>query len=400
MSTTPYWQTDAEPSRPPLEGDLDCGVLIVGGGIGGLASAWFLAERGVRAVVVEARTVVSGATGRNGGFLVAGVAAMHNDARAELGRDRAVRLYRATEQARETMRDVAEEIGVRSAFRDVGVLRLAADGDESLHVRAHHAAMIEDGISATLLEEEDLPAYARRPGRCGVLVPGDGAVHPVRWGRALARAVETRGVRIFEHTTVVAPITGTQDGRFLASTTSGVITADRVIVAADAAAGRLVPSCAAIVRSRRLHMVATVPAPGGSAGPPVYPRYGYEYYQQLEDGTIVLGGFSDLDGPASYTDVEEPSAAVHAQLARYLREELRVDAPIARRWVGMVGYTDDGMPRVGEVPDRPGLYVAAGYCGTGHVNGFLAGRILAANVCDETDAAAADYPGPPPEPTL
>ena len=121
-------------------------------------------------------------------------------------------------------------------------------------------------------------------------------------------------------------------------------------------------------------MVATAPLPRRLVDCPVYARYGYEYYQQTRDGRLLAGGFSDLDGEASYTDRDEGNAAVWDRIGRYLAEDLGVETPITHRWVGTVGYTDDGLPVVGEAD---GVYYAGGYSGHGNVLGYLAGRQLA-----------------------
>jgi gamma-glutamylputrescine oxidase len=155
------------------------------------------------------------------------------------------------------------------------------------------------------------------------------------------------------------------------------VRAGRVIVAADGALPALVPA-ATHVRARRLNMLATAPDQLGRLPCPVSIRDGYEYAQQLPDGRVTLGGFSDLDGEASYTDREELSAPVQERLTRYLVEDLGVTAPVTRRWVGIVGYADDPVPTCGPVPGTGGRVLAAGgYNGTGHVQGFLAGRIAA-----------------------
>jgi glycine/D-amino acid oxidase-like deaminating enzyme len=159
------------------------------------------------------------------------------------------------------------------------------------------------------------------------------------------------------------------------------VRAGAVVVACDAALATFVPRYAAN-RSRRLHMVAT--APTHELGMPalVYARWGYEYHQQLADGRVTLGGYGDLDGDASYTDREESSAPVHARLERHLREELGVEAPVTHRWVGLVGYNDEWRPFAGPVPGHGGLYVLGGYCGTGNVNGWIAGRVVSEQIVD------------------
>ena len=364
------WQSPAAPRRRSLAGDVSADVAIVGGGIGGLAAAWHLADRGVRAVVVEAGAVAGGASGRNGGFLIAGAAPMYNDARERFGPELARRLYEATLTAQQEVYGVAEQVGATNAFRRVGMLRLAVDAREAEHVRAHAAALAADGFPGRLITADELPAPLRRAGRAGLVTDHDASVHPVRWLRALAGALEGRGVRIFEGTAA-----SIADGGLL--TRTGSVSAHATVVAADAAAGAMAPGFAGRIRPRRLHMIATAPLATEHVRRPVYARYGYEYHHQLPGGQIVLGGFSDLDGEASYTAHEEANPLVHARLARYLAEDLGVDAPVTHRWVGIVGYTADGRPFAGAVPGRPGLYVMGGYCGTGNLCAWVGGRIVA-----------------------
>jgi glycine/D-amino acid oxidase-like deaminating enzyme len=373
----PLWLDEPYAPRPALDRDLDCGVCVVGAGVGGLAAAWHLTERGVRDVVVLERGVVAGgASGRNGGFFIAGAAPMYDDARRLWGRERARAIYAATLAAQEEMLAVAETVGARDAFRLVGLLRV----DDADSVRSHHEALREDGFPGELVEE--LPGALRG---LGLLTPHDGSVHPARWLRALARALEGRGVRIFEGTEVVAPPGGGE-----VRTEHGVVHAGCIVVAADAGIGTLVPR-AAHVRSRRLHMLATAPAPPVLACP-VYVRDGHEYAQQLPDGRVTLGGFSDLDADASWTDREESNEGVQARLEEYLRGDLLIDAEVTHRWVGLVGYAEDPLPTAGLASES--VYALGGYNGTGHVQGFLAARIVAELIATGSSADASLYRAP------
>ena len=372
VSDQPLWQSDLAVTRPALDGDVTADVAIVGGGIGGLAAAWHLADRGIRATVIEARAVASGASGRNGGFLIAGAAPMYNDARALFGDGLARRIYAATLAAQQEVYAVAEEVGASVSFRRVGLLRLAVDAEEADHVRDHHRALAEHGFPGRIVEGQDLPAPLARPGRAGLLTDHDAAVHPVGWVRSLATALERRGVTILEGTTVT-----TARRERLVTAPAGTVRYDALVVAADGDLGAVIPELAGRVRPRRLHMVATAPLQHAHVARPVSARYGYEYYQQLPDGRIVLGGFSDLDGPDSYTDRHEASASVHARLARYLVDELGVAAPVTHRWIGTAGYTDDRRGVAGAAPGRDHAYVMGGYCGTGNLCAWVAGRIVA-----------------------
>ena len=373
-ATTPLWLDEPYEPRPAAEGDHEADVCVVGGGIGGIATAWRLLEAGRRPVVVEAREVASGASGRNGGFFIAGAAPMYHETIARWGAERARAVHAATLDAQREMLAVAGTIGAQEHFRLVGMLRLGVDADEAEDVRRHHAALVADGFPGELVDEDGLPGALRRPGRAGLRLPHDGAVHPVRWIRALAAAAEVRGAQIFERTRV----TGVRPGEV--RTERARIRAAHVVVAMDAAIATLVPSAAA-VRSRRLNMLATAPHAGRVLDAPVYARYGYEYAQQRPDGRVTLGGFSDLDADASWTDREELSEPVQERLDAYLADELATAAPVTHRWVGLVGYGDDALPRCGPVAGTGGRVLAlGGYNGTGHVQAWVAAGIVAAHV--------------------
>ena len=174
-------------------------------------------------------------------------------------------------------------------------------------------------------------------------------------------------------------------------TPGGALRAERVVVAADGALPALVPAYAPRVRTLRLHMVATAPVAERVLPRPIYARYGFEYAQQRPDGRLAVGGFRDAEGDACYTDREEPSALVQEHLRRYLAEELGVEAPITHGWVGLVGYTEDQRPFAGAVPGQDGLFALGGYCGTGNLNGFVAGRIVAELVAQGASADADLY---------
>ena len=375
----PLWHDDPYEQRAPLAGDCETDVLVIGAGIAGLSCAWHLAERGVACTVVEARTAAGGASGRNGGFLVAGAAPAHQDAIRLFGHDLALGIYRATLASEQRIYEIAEQIGASQHFARVGCLRVTWEPEEAEHARVQYESMRADDLPAEWVEEADLPAIVRRPGRVGVFSPPDATMHPARWVRAFSRAIEQRGVPIFESSPVPEPLEAARNGSFAVRAGGGTVHARRVLVAADGALPQLVPYYAPSVRTKRLHMVATAPIAERLVPCAIGARWGFEYLQQLPDGRIAAGGFSDRDGEGaadSYTTVEESSPAVHARIERFLRDDLGVEAPVTHRWIGLVGYSRDQRPFAGAVPEHDGLFVAGGYNGTGNLNGFTAGRVV------------------------
>src|SRR5690606_21032967 len=115
---------------------------------------------------------------------------------------------------------------------------------------------------------------------------------------------------------------------------------------------------------------------------PVYRRYGYEYYQQLPDGRIALGGFRDRGGEAEWTHDARPDTTVQGLLEGFLREGLGVKAPVTHRWAARVGYSRGVLPVFARL--RGGVVAVGGYNGTGNVVGALLAReAVAAAVGDD-----------------
>ena len=185
---------------------------MIGAGVGGLSCARRLAEHGLETVVLERDTVAGGASGRNGGFLIAGLAPFHNDAVELYGRDYARRVYARTLAAQEEMYALAGELVWVTRFGRVGSLRVSSSEEEADHVRRHVAALSEDGFPARLLERDELPPALRGCSWNACLTEHDGSLQPARWIRALAGHAERAGARVREGSPVRAPVKAPGEG--------------------------------------------------------------------------------------------------------------------------------------------------------------------------------------------
>lgn len=328
---------------------------MVGLGGSGLAAVHRLLDLGQRVVGLDAGVVAGGAAGRNGGFLLAGSADFHHDAVANVGRERAVALYRRTLVEMDRM--TAE---TPTAIRREGSLRLATSEEELADCRRQWQVMRDDGLPAEWYDGIE---------GIGLRIPTDGVFHPLRRCRMLATRSLARGAALFEHSPAT-DIAGTE-----VRTADGMVRCQAVIVAVDGRLELVLPELIGRVRTARLQMLATAPTREIFSPYAVYSRYGYEYWQHLTDGGIALGGMRDRGGEGEWTDIAEPTEPVQSMLEEYLRTELGVHAPITHRWAGVVGYTENGMPIMEEV--RPGVWAIGGYSGTGNVVGAIAGRLVA-----------------------
>ncbi len=352
----PVWDDQRWSALPSLNGDMRTGACVVGLGGSGLTAIGELRERGIPVVGIDAADVGAGAAGRNGGFLLAGAYDFYHDAVRLHGRDRARAIYAAT--TREISRIDRETPGV---VRWVGSRRLAADALEIEDCRRQLEAMTADGIACRWYDGPD---------GIGLTIRGDAACNPLARCRAMALGAQNGGALLFAR----SPVMDIETGRV--HTEKGTVYCDRIFVAVDGRLEIILPELAPRVRTARLQMLATQPTTERIVPCPMYYREGFEYWQQLPDGAIALGGFRDHGGEGEWSGDARPGEPVQSLLEGFLREKLGVFAPITHRWAGCAAYTSNGLPVIEEV--RMGIWAIGGYSGTGNVIGALCGRAVVA----------------------
>jgi glycine/D-amino acid oxidase-like deaminating enzyme len=332
----------------PVEGDL-CVIGLGGSGLTAIASA---VDAGFSVVGIDAGPVAGGAAGRNGGLLLAGSARFYHRVAAQFGRERARALYRLTLHEIDRLLVALPDIARRT-----GSLRIASSADELADCEQQFAMMRADGL--------DVERYEGPEGN-GLLIPSDAVFNPLARCRAVASECIERGALCFENTPALEISTGA------VRTPRASISCKHVLVAVDGCLERLLPELRGRVRTARLQMLGTAPTTEINVSRPVYARWGYEYWQQLDDGRLVLGGFRDTAMEDEWTWSTEPTHAIQHRLETFLREHLGVHAAITHRWAASVGYTESGLPVLDEV--RPGVWAIGGYNGTGNVIGGLCAR--------------------------
>jgi gamma-glutamylputrescine oxidase len=109
---------------------------------------------------------------------------------------------------------------------------------------------------------------------------------------------------------------------------------------------------------------------------------GYQYWRQLGDGRLVVGGWRNTSFAAEATIDETPTEEVQQHLDAFVHETLGLaGVRVVARWAGIMAYTPDGLPLVGRLPGTERCYMAGGYTGHGNASALEAARILSELVC-------------------
>ena len=371
----------ALPSRPPLDGDADVDVAIVGAGYTGLWTAYALLANDpqLRVLLVERDHVGFGASGRNGGWCV-----------GELAGHPPPGLARAIADTVDEVGRVTAVEGIDCGFVKGGVIRLARTEPQRRRQETEVGEWRALGFGSDdvrLLDTDEARQRLRATNVLGGLFFAPAArVQPARLAHGLAAAVERRGGRIVESTAVTDIVAGSATARPSLRTARGHVRADTVVVATEAYTRDLPGGRRRLAPVYSL-MIATEPiaeerwADIGLAEREVFAddRRMVIYGQRTVDDRLAFGGrgapyrFGSGIDPAT-----EQSSRIHARIEETLRELLPAldGVEVTHRWGGVLGVPRDWRPGVG-VDRETGIAWAGGYVGEGVAAANLAGRTLA-----------------------
>ena len=377
-----YWHATFAPAVPEDALPKETEVAVIGGGMAGCWTAYWLARRGVDVTLLERDVISWGATGRNGGFLTGGGALSYSSAIEAFGRETARAVWTLSAEGRALAEEIIVEEEIACDFRVPGILSLALTGDSPDDMRRNVDLLRADGFRSEYLDLPALRELIRTPLgpeiTGGSIAPDGALVHSGRYLAGVAAAARRHGARLCR--AGVTALTPGGDGVTLA-TSAGYLRAHRVIVAVNAWTDSLVPALAGRVVPVRGQILAYEPTDRvftTGAGTDVTSTG--EYWQQTPDGSIVIGGCR-ADAPHGDVGVREltPTPGVTGSIAAVLPrlfpalDRLRV----ARRWAGPMAFTADYLPVAGTAPDLPGVWVTGGFCGHGMPFGPRVGQLLA-----------------------
>jgi len=401
-----FWHATANDlltPRTPLPGSASCDVAIVGAGFTGLWTAYYLSKLDprLRIVVLEREVAGFGASGRNGGWCSALFPASWSAVARHSSRDAAIRLQRAMHDTVVEVGRAAEEEDIDAYYQRGGTVVLARSKAQLRRAEAEVDEAREWGFGPEdlrLLDETEARQQLDATDVLGATyTPHCAAIHPARLVRGLARAVEARGVRVYEQTAVRSIEPGS------VATDAGRVRADVVVRATEAYTARL-PGHRRVLAPVYSLMVVTDPLPesfwseAGLADRQTFSdeRHLLIYGQRTHDGRIAFGG---RGAPYHYGSSVRPDYDQEPRVFESLRKTLVELLPALRgvgfshAWGGAIGMPRDWHASVG-LERATGMGWAGGYVGDGVGTSNLAGRTLADLILDrETDLVSLPWVG-------
>ncbi|MBT9300264.1 MULTISPECIES: NAD(P)/FAD-dependent oxidoreductase [Pseudomonas] len=363
--------------RPTLSEDLSADVCVIGGGFTGVNTAIELAQRGLSVILLEARRIGWGASGRNGGQLIRGIGHDVSGFARHVGEEGVRYLQRA---GIESVALVGERIREHAIDCDLrwGFCELANTPAQFAAFKGEQDSLAALGYvpETRLIAAQDMAQVVGSQVYAGGLVDmGSGHLHPLNLVLGEARVAEALGVRIFEHTPVLELIHGET---VQVRSASGTVRAASLVLACNAHLEELEPRLSGKVLPAGSYIIATEPLSDEMANQLIPQnlalcdqKVGLDYYRLSADRRLLFGGACHYSG-------RDP-----VDIAAYMRPKMLkvfpqlADTTIAFQWGGKIGITANRFPQVGRLQQYPNVFYAQGYSGHGLNVTHWCARLLA-----------------------
>lgn len=371
---------NAMPGRPSLGADLSADVCVIGGGFTGVNTAIELAQRGLSVILLEARRIGWGASGRNGGQLIRGIGHDVSGFAKYVGEEGVRYLERAgidsVALVGERIREHGIDCDLRWGFAELAntPAQFAAFKDEQDSLaRLGYAHEIRLVGPQAIREVVDSTQYA------GALVDmGSGHLHPLNLVLGEAQVAESLGVRIFEHTEVLALVHG---DTVQVRCAGGTVSAASLVLACNAHLEELEPRLSGKVLPAGSYIIATEPLPEDVAHALIPQnlalcdqKVGLDYYRLSADRRLLFGGACHYSG----RDPRDIAAYMQPKMLKVFPQ--LADTAIAFQWGGKIGITANRFPQVGRLKQYPNVFYAQGYSGHGLNVTHWCARLLAEGI--------------------
>ena len=371
----------AGPQVAPFAGDQRADVAVIGGGYTGLSTALFLAEAGVDVCVLERHEPGWGASGRNGGQVLACHKLDPPQMIAVYGAERGQAMTDMIGSAPDLVFSLIAKYGIECEARQDGWIQPAHNEAMQHVLRRRAESWIEQGAPVEMLDRDQVRDLVGSPlYLSGWLDKRSGGVNPLAYARGLARAAISRGARIHGDSDVLSfERAGTE---FVVRTGKGTLRAEKIVIATNGYTGDLTPRLRRSIIAHNSFQLATRPLPE-EIRRTILPRGQVSsdsrrilhYFRVHSTGRLLLGGrgfFAEPDSSARFAHLERAVAKIFPQAAGF---------GFDYHWYGRVAITPDHQAHLHE--PEPGVIAALGYVGRGVALATAMGSVIARRIQGE-----------------
>jgi len=411
-ATVPYWRTELheiDSLRSSSELPSECDIVIIGAGLAGVATAYHLVDENPSPpsiVLLEAREVCSGATGRNGGHCSMGYPSIDSTSQ-KYGAEATKELFLFMAAQVYAMKHVVEKEKIDCDYILDRFVEVFLDPSDADNIKTTYEQQLEAGLD--YIQDVDIvnPKFAERQtgikgAKTATTVTG-AQLWPYKFVAGLLARVLAKGCLNLQTHTPVLSTSVSSDGTTLIKTARGSIRATKVIFATNAYTSGILPLYAKIIVPRK-GTNSHISVPKDTEFPPPHlsntygityePPQARDYLIPRPDGGVICGGaahtfvadtelwFGNFDDSTLF-----PVPATRKHFETVMQNNFRgwekSGAAVDMIWTGIMGQTADGLPHVGQVPGQPNHYILAGFNGSGMSMIFLTAKGIAKMVKEE-----------------
>ena len=340
-----FWKNPGYKVRPPLKKDIECDFLVVGGGITGVSTAYFLNKLGAKSVVlIEKNSIASGATGMAAGSIVLRGEADLQELIARFGQKKGYEFWKASHEGLRMMVDIIKKEKIYCDLEVQDTLYGSLDSDPELLVQEYNLERKSEKKNQFLVGEElkehlntSMFQYALLSRKHGV------SVNPLQFTQNLSKVIEKKGVKVYEKTPLL--LLHLKDR--IAETAQGNIKFKRIILALDSATRHTK------VKKLKSTIIVTKPLTRGQLRSLKLTKKKivwdskdiYHYFKVTKDNRILLG-YGDKHTRKKHTKINPHKPHLKRIITYWHKLFPNLHTKIDYAWTGCFGVTDTKLPLI------------------------------------------------------
>ncbi len=365
-------------SFPSLEGDIEADVVVIGGGFSGVNTALELAEKGITNIVLlEARYLGFGGTGRNGGQIMAGIGHDLETIRKQVGEDGLAKIFEISDQGAKIIKSRIERYNIDADFtHGYGYMGFNSRQEKTLRAWEKEFRAIAPDQEIELLTGSDLKRMVGSDAySCGLLHMGGGHVHSLNLLLGEAQALTSHGARLYENSPALAVEYG---DRVTVRTAKGSVRASKLLWACDSFLNKLEPTLHKKTLNTYAFQIMTEPlsdalieriSPIRGAFSDIRPVI--DYYRVTAENRLLFGSATPYVEHIP-SDLKAWNRNLMLKIFPYLK-----DVKIDLAWGGPMAVGANLFPQIGSLPGHPNVFFVQGYAGFGVTPSHIICKVLA-----------------------
>jgi glycine/D-amino acid oxidase-like deaminating enzyme len=386
----PYWLINSglPANYPKLEQSLKTDIVIIGGGISGALTTYYLVNAGLKCIVVDARTIGLGSTSASTAMLQYELDTPLSDLSEQIGWAAAKRAYQMCSDSIDTIADISKQLNF-TLFEKQKSLLYAAYKKDTTFLEKEFAIRKKAGFDVTFLSENDIQQQFGFSAPSGILSAQGGSTDAYMFAHALLKSSVEKGLLVFDRT-VISNIEYEKKGVKLTTENGHSITANKIVNATGYEITEFLDKKIVKLHSSYAlaseHIQAPVPAwkdkilLWNTADP-------YLYMRLTTDNRIILGG---RDEP--FYNPKRRDKLIKSKTASLVKDFAKVFPNIELipefTWTGTFGSTKDSLPYIGTYDKTPHTYYALGFGGNGITFSVIAAEIIRDMILEKSNKDA------------